>query len=85
MELYLRWLDKYERQQGEESPLGIILCAEKKQEQIELLELNRFGIHMAEYLTELPSRELLAERLHRAIKTAWAWKRNDWMKKTKMK
>lgn len=72
MELYLRWLDKYERQQGEESPLGIILCAGKKQEQIELLELNRSGIHVAEYLTELPSRELLAERLHRAIKVAQA-------------
>ena len=70
MELYLRWLDKYEKQPGEESPLGIILCAGKKEEQIELLELNRSGIHVAEYLTELPSRELLAERLHRAIKTA---------------
>ncbi|MGB9940750.1 PDDEXK nuclease domain-containing protein [Methanosarcina sp.] len=72
MELYLRWLDKHERQPGEESPLGIILCAGKKQEQIELLELNRSGIHVAEYLTELPPRELLAERLHRAIKTARA-------------
>ena len=72
MELYLRWLDKYERQPGEESPLGIILCAGKKEEQIELLELNLSGIHVAEYLTELPPRELLAERLHRAIKTAQA-------------
>jgi len=72
IELYLRWLDRYERQPEEESPLGIILCAGKKQEQIELLELNRSGIHVAEYLTELPSRELLAERLHRAIKTARA-------------
>jgi predicted nuclease of restriction endonuclease-like (RecB) superfamily len=72
MELYLRWLDKYEKQPGEESPLGIILCAGKKEEQIELLELNRSGIHVAEYLTELPPRELLAERLHRAIKTAKA-------------
>lgn len=72
MELYLRWLDKHERQLGEESPLGIILCAGKKEEQIELLELNRSGIHVAEYLTELPPRELLAERLHRAIKTAKA-------------
>jgi predicted nuclease of restriction endonuclease-like (RecB) superfamily len=70
MELYLRWLDKYERKPGEESPLGIILCAGKKEEQIELLELSRSGIHVAEYLTELPPRELLAERLHRAIKTA---------------
>lgn len=72
MELYLRWLDKHERQPGEESPLGIILCAGKKEEQIELLELNRSGIHVAEYLTELPPRELLAARLQRAIKTAQA-------------
>lgn len=72
MELYLRWLDKYERQPGEESPLGIILCAGKKEEQIELLELSRSGIHVAEYLTELPPRELLAERLQRAVKTARA-------------
>lgn len=72
MELYLRWMDKYERQPGEESPLGIILCAGKKEEQIELLELNRSGIHVAEYLTELPPRELLAERLQRAVRTAKA-------------
>jgi predicted nuclease of restriction endonuclease-like (RecB) superfamily len=72
MELYLRWLDKYERQPGEKSPLGIILCAGKKEEQIELLELSRSGIHVAEYLTELPPRELLAERLQRAVKTARA-------------
>lgn len=72
MELYLRWLDRYERQPGEESPLGIILCAGKKQEQIELLELSRSGIHVAEYLTELPPRELLAERLNRAIRIARA-------------
>ncbi len=67
MELYLRWLDKYERKQGEESPLGMILCAGKKQEQIELLELGGAGIHVAEYLVELPPRKLLAEKLHRAV------------------
>ncbi|MHB1354574.1 MAG: PDDEXK nuclease domain-containing protein [Anaerolineae bacterium] len=72
MELYLRWLDKYERKQGEEAPLGMILCAGKKQEQIELLELGRSGIHVAEYLVELPPRELLAERLHLAIELARA-------------
>lgn len=37
MELYLRWLDKYERRPGEEPPLGLILCAGKKKERIELL------------------------------------------------
>jgi predicted nuclease of restriction endonuclease-like (RecB) superfamily len=72
MELYLRWLDKYERKQGEEAPLGMILCAEKKQEQIELLELGSSGIHVAEYLVELPPKELLREKLHRAITLARA-------------
>ena len=67
MELYLRWLDKHERQPGEDPPLGIILCAGKKREQIELLELDKAGIHVAEYLTELPPRDLLQEKLHAAI------------------
>lgn len=67
MELYLRWLDKYERRPGEEPPLGLILCAGKKNERIELLELDRSGIHVAEYLTVLPSKEVLREKLHKAI------------------
>lgn len=67
MELYLRWLDRYERKQGEASPLGIILCAGKKDERIELLELDKAGIHVAEYLTTLPPKELLKEKLHAAI------------------
>ena len=66
MELYLRWLDKFEREPDEASPLGIILCTGKKAEQIELLELDKAGIHVAEYLTTLPPRELLAERLQQA-------------------
>ena len=70
MELYLRWLAKYEQEQGEEQPIGIILCASKKHEQIELLELKKSGIHVAEYLTILPPRELLQARLHQAIATA---------------
>lgn len=72
MELYLRWLDKYERQPGEEAPLGMILCAGKKQEQVELLELGKSGIHVAEYMTELPSRDLLQAKLHAAIQHARA-------------
>jgi hypothetical protein len=53
MELYLRWLAKYDQEPDEQSPIGIILCAGKKQEQIELLELDKSGIHVAEYLTVL--------------------------------
>jgi len=70
MELYLRWLDKHERKTGEEHPLGIILCAAKSDEQIELMEMGKSGIRVAEYLTQLPPRKLLAQKLHKAIETA---------------
>jgi predicted nuclease of restriction endonuclease-like (RecB) superfamily len=70
MELYLRWLDKYERQPEEHPPLGLILCTGKQSEQIELLELDRAGIHVAEYLTAFPSKEILREKLQRAIAQA---------------
>ncbi|RDV10358.1 DUF1016 domain-containing protein [Pontibacter diazotrophicus] len=70
MELYLKWLDKYERKEGEESPVGLILCAEKSQEQIELLELDKGHIRVSEYLTQLPPKEVFASRLHKAIELA---------------
>ena len=72
MELYLRWLAKHEVEAGELPPLGIILCTGKKQEQIELLELDGAGIHVAEYLTVLPPPEVLHKKLHEAIATAQA-------------
>lgn len=72
MELYLRWLDKYEKKHGEESPIGLILCASKSEEQIELLELGKSGIRVAQYLTELPPREILEKKLHQAILTTKA-------------
>jgi predicted nuclease of restriction endonuclease-like (RecB) superfamily len=72
LELYLRWLDKHERQPGEKPPLGIILCAGKKRESVEYLNLDARGIHVAEYVTQLPPREVLEDRLHRAITTARA-------------
>jgi predicted nuclease of restriction endonuclease-like (RecB) superfamily len=70
MELYLRWLDKYERKPGENKPLGLILCSEKQKERVELLELDKSGIHVAQYLTELPSKEVLEDKLRKAIKIA---------------
>lgn len=70
MELYLRWLAKHEQESNEQPPLGIILCANKKQEQIELLELDKSGIHVAEYLTALPPKELLQAKLHEAMISA---------------
>ena len=67
MELYLRWLAKYEQEPGEAPPLGIILCTGKNREQIELLELGQSGIHVAEYMTGLPSRAQLEQKLHEAV------------------
>jgi predicted nuclease of restriction endonuclease-like (RecB) superfamily len=67
MELYLRWLDKHEKQTGEETPLGLILCTEGGHEQIELLQLENAGIKIAEYLTELPDRKLLKEKLQKEL------------------
>ena len=70
MELYLRWLEKHEKEPGEETPLGLILCAGKTSEQIELLQLDKSGIKVAEYMTELPKRELLEQKLHKAVELA---------------
>ena len=72
MELYLRWLEAYEQGPGENSPLGLILCGSSSSEAIELLRLDDAGIRVAEYLTELPSRALLGEKLQAAITHARA-------------
>lgn len=70
MELYLRWLEKYEVQPGEESPLGLILCTEGGNEQIELLELDKSGIKVAQYMTELPDKKLLETQLRKSLALA---------------
>jgi len=70
MELYLRWLDKHERARGEAAPIGLILCTGKKKEQIELLELDKSGIHVAEYLTVLPPREVFEQKIRDAMAQA---------------
>jgi predicted nuclease of restriction endonuclease-like (RecB) superfamily len=72
MELYLRWLEKFELEPGEEPPLGLILCADKSEEQVELLQLDKSGIRVASYLTELPPLPLLQRKLHEAVRLAKA-------------
>lgn len=67
MEWYLNWLDKNERKPNEEKPLGIILCSDKDQEDIEYLELDNSGIHVAQYLTQLPPKKILEAKLKKAI------------------
>lgn len=81
MELYLKWLQKHEQQEGENTPIGLILCAEKSNEQIELLEMGRNGIMVAEYWTDLPPKEELEEKLHHLLKEAKArMRRNNLLK-----
>lgn len=70
MELYLRYLEKYEMQPEEDPPLGLILCAEGNKEQIELLQLDKAGIKVAEYLTDLSDKKLLLQKLHRVIEVS---------------
>ena len=76
MELYLRWLEENDRQPNEETPIGLLLCAEGNREQIELLQLEKAGIKIAEYLTELPNKKLLQQKLHKTIEIANANKEN---------
>jgi predicted nuclease of restriction endonuclease-like (RecB) superfamily len=71
MELYLRWLEKNEQKEGENKPIGLILCSEKSPEQINYLMLdNDEHIKVAEYLTLLPDKKLLLEKLEKAIALA---------------
>lgn len=70
MELYLRWLEKFEMVEGENSPIGLILCATKNQEHVELLQLENSNIKVAEYLTKLPDLKLIEQKLHQAIEIA---------------
>lgn len=70
MELYLRWLEKNEMIDGENPPIGLILCATKNHEHIELLKLESSNIKVAEYLTKLPDLRLLEQKLHKAIEIA---------------
>ncbi|WP_367890009.1 PDDEXK nuclease domain-containing protein [Polaribacter batillariae] len=67
MELYLKWLEKHEKQEGEKAPIEIILCSQTSKEQIELLEMHKDGIMVAEYLTEVLPKEQLEKKLHQAI------------------
>jgi predicted nuclease of restriction endonuclease-like (RecB) superfamily len=70
MSLYLKWLNKYERQKGEEAPIGIILCTEANQKKIELLELDKAGIAVAEYWTELPPKKQFERKIKEIMSEA---------------
>ncbi|MDQ6524051.1 PDDEXK nuclease domain-containing protein [Nocardioides sp. LHD-245] len=70
MDLYLKWLDRYERQAGEEAPLGLILCTEVSREQVELLEMHKDGIAVAEYWPVLPPKPELEAKLSEIVRDA---------------
>jgi len=70
MELYLRWLEEHELQQGEEKPIGLLLCSEGNTEHIELMMLNEPDVKVAQYLIELPDKQWFADKLHRAMEIA---------------
>lgn len=70
MELYLRYLEKYEQMEGENLPIGLILCTGKNQEHVELMRLDQSNIRVADYLTVLPPREILEAKLHQSIALA---------------
>lgn len=77
MELYLGWLNRYERKEGEESPIGLILCAGKRQETIELLNLEQSGIQVSSYWTEALPKAEMERKLHDAVKLARARLKSD--------
>lgn len=70
MELYLGYLEKHEMMEGENPPIGLILCTGKNPEHIELLQLHKTNIKVADYFTILPSKEVLLDRFRRAIELA---------------
>jgi len=70
MEFYLKWLNRYERQQDENEPIGLILCTKASRSQIELLELDKSGIAVAEYWTSLPPKAMLEEKIQSILSEA---------------
>jgi predicted nuclease of restriction endonuclease-like (RecB) superfamily len=72
VELYLKWLSKHEKEVDEQEPIAIILCSSKDYELVELMDLGQDRIHVAEYWLQLPPKEVLQAKLHRAIAQARA-------------
>ena len=63
MELFLAWLDENEREEGEEPPIGIILCASANRKKVEMLKMDMAGIAVAEYWTELPPKAVFEQKI----------------------
>jgi predicted nuclease of restriction endonuclease-like (RecB) superfamily len=70
MELYLNWLNQYDRRDGEEAPIGLILCTDANRKVAELMELDKSGIAVAEYWTKLPPREQFESKIQEIMAEA---------------
>jgi len=70
MELYLAWLDEHEREPGEEAPIGIILCASANRQKVEMLKMDRSGIAVAEYWTQLPPKAVFEQKIREIMEQA---------------
>jgi hypothetical protein len=76
MRFYLKWLNKFERQDGENAPIGLILCTKASRDQIELMELDKEGIAVAQYWTQLPPKNeferKISELSTQRLKSGWS-------------
>jgi predicted nuclease of restriction endonuclease-like (RecB) superfamily len=70
MNFYLKWLNKYERREDENEPIGLILCTKASRKQIELMELDKSGIAVAEYWTNLPPKEEFERKIKEILNEA---------------
>lgn len=70
MELYLNWLNQYERREDEETPIGLILCTDANRKVAELMELDKSGIAVAEYWTKLPPKKQFASKMQEIMAEA---------------
>ena len=68
MEFYLKWLNRYEKQPWENEPIGLILCPKANRGQLELLEMDKSGIAVAEFWTVLPPKSELERKINEIMK-----------------
>jgi predicted nuclease of restriction endonuclease-like (RecB) superfamily len=77
MELYLKYLQKYDMQSDENPPIGLLLCSEGNTEHIELLMLDEENIKVGQYLTCLPDKQWFIDKLNRSILIAKEYNNSD--------
>jgi len=63
MEMYLRLLNEQERREGENEPIGIILCSSADRQLVEFLQMDKAGIAVAEFWAKFSSKEDFERKL----------------------